>query len=107
MQHSYYKHHVFFCVNQRDDGRPCCQDHRAAGLRDYMKRKVKDAGLSGAGSIRINQAGCLDRCDCGPVMVIYPEAVWYTYMDEDDLDEIFDRHLQRGEVVERLKLTTA
>ena len=54
--------------------------------------------------MRINTAGCLDRCDLGPVLVIYPEAVWYTYVDREDLDEILERHLEGGEVVERLKI---
>jgi (2Fe-2S) ferredoxin len=54
--------------------------------------------------VRINKAGCLDRCDEGPVMVIYPEAVWYTYVDEHDIDEIVDSHLIQGKVVERLKI---
>jgi (2Fe-2S) ferredoxin len=54
--------------------------------------------------VRINQAGCLDRCDEGPVLVIYPEAVWYTYVDREDIDEIVSEHLQNGRIVERLKV---
>jgi len=54
--------------------------------------------------VRVNKAGCLDRCDLGPVLVIYPEATWYRYVDSEDLDEIIERHLQRGEVVERLRV---
>jgi (2Fe-2S) ferredoxin len=61
-------------------------------------------GLNGAGGVRINQAGCLDRCAGGPVLVVYPEAVWYTYVDKQDIDEIISSHLQQGKVVERLKL---
>jgi (2Fe-2S) ferredoxin len=71
-------------------------------MRDYLKGRVKEQGLAGPGGIRVNSAGCLDRCDKGPVLVIYPEAVWYTYVDREDLDEILDRHLMQGEVVERL-----
>ena len=102
---SYYGHHVFFCCNQRPPGdRVCCNDKGATRVRDYAKQKVKALGLAGAGRVRINQAGCLDRCEQGPCIVIYPEGVWYTYVDEDDVDEIIERHLQRGEHVERLKI---
>jgi len=101
---SHFKHHVFFCCNQREPGANCCNNHGASDLRDYAKKKVKAMGLSGEGKVRINQAGCLDRCDQGPVMVVYPEAVWYTYVDREDIDEILHEHLQHGRVVERLKI---
>lgn len=101
---SHFKHHVFFCCNQREPGANCCNNHGASDLRDYAKKKVKAMGLSGEGKVRINQAGCLDRCDQGPVMVVYPEAVWYTYVDREDVDEILHEHLQHGRVVERLKI---
>jgi len=101
---SYYSHHLFFCTNQRHDGRSCCTQHGAQKMRDYLKKKVKTEGLAGAGGIRINTAGCLDRCEMGPVIVVYPEAVWYTYVDTEDLDEILERHLIGGELVERLLL---
>ena len=101
---SHFKHHVFFCCNQREPGANCCNNHGASDLRDYAKKKVKAMGLSDAGKVRINQAGCLDRCDQGPVMVVYPEAVWYTYVDREDIDEILYEHLQHGRVVERLKI---
>jgi len=101
---SYYKHHVFFCCNQREAGARCCNDHGAQELRDYAKQKVKDLKLSGTGKVRINQAGCLDRCDEGPVLVVYPEEVWYTYVDREDIDEIVSEHLQHGRIVERLKI---
>lgn len=59
-------------------------------------------GLSGQGKVRINTAGCLDRCELGPVLVVYPEETWYSYLDREDIDEIIDRHLVKGEKVERL-----
>ena len=99
---SHYQYHVFFCTNCRDDGRACCADHNAQAARDYMKKKVKSLGLAGESKVRINTAGCLDRCDFGPVIVIYPEAVWYSYVDQADLDEIIEQHLQNGQVVQRL-----
>ncbi len=58
--------------------------------------------MSGPGQVRVNKAGCLDRCSGGPVLVVYPEAVWYTFVDNDDIDEIVDSHLKNGKVVERL-----
>ena len=101
---SYYKHHVFFCLNQRDGGQDCCAVHGAQAGFDHCKQAVKSAGLAGPGGVRVNKAGCLDRCAGGPVAVVYPEAVWYTFVDEADIDEIVDRHLVGGEVVERLRL---
>lgn len=102
---SYYRHHVFFCGNQRAPGeRTCCADKGAAEMRDYAKKRVKALGLNGPGKVRVNQAGCLDRCEQGPCLVVYPEAVWYTYVDEEDIDEIIETHLQDGGVVERLRI---
>jgi (2Fe-2S) ferredoxin len=99
---SYYARHVFFCCNQRDTGEKCCADAGAADLQKYAKDRVKALGLSGKGQVRVNKAGCLDRCEEGPVLVVYPEAVWYTYVDRDDVDEIIDRHVVGGQVVQRL-----
>ena len=101
---SYYQHHVFFCVNERDDGRACCSQHDADGVRAYAKDRIKALKLNGAGKVRINMAGCLDRCDEGPVLVIYPDNVWYTYVDKNDIDEIISEHIQHGRIVERLKI---
>jgi (2Fe-2S) ferredoxin len=101
---SFYEHHVFFCLNRRDGPRDCCACHGAERLQAYAKQRIKSLGLSGQGKVRINKAGCLDRCEEGPVMVVYPEGIWYTYMDESDIDEIIDSHLVAGEPVERLRL---
>ncbi|WP_295452269.1 (2Fe-2S) ferredoxin domain-containing protein [uncultured Thiodictyon sp.] len=101
---SYYRHHVFFCTNQREDGRRCCGRSGAADLRDYLKRRTKELDLAGPGGVRINTAGCLNRCAEGPVVVVYPEAVWYTYANQDDLEEILTEHLIAGRVVTRLQL---
>ena len=101
---SHYQHHVFFCCNQRNNGEVCCNNHGAQDLRDYAKGKVKALGLAGAGKTRINQAGCLDRCELGPVMVVYPEEIWYTYVDKSDIDEIVEEHLKNGKVVDRLRI---
>jgi (2Fe-2S) ferredoxin len=101
---NHYRHHVFFCCNQRNDGRACCNQHGAQEMRDYAKQRVKQLGIAGPGKVRVNQAGCMDRCEEGPVLVVYPEGVWYTYVDRDDVDEIIDEHLLRGRVVERLRI---
>lgn len=101
---SFFQYHVFFCTNQRPAGEMCCNNHGAQALRDYCKQRVKALGDQIAARVRINSAGCLDRCDKGPVMVIYPEAVWYTYVDQEDIDEIVESHLMQGKVVERLQI---
>ena len=101
----FYDKHVFFCTNLRADGGDCCGKRGAQQARDYVKNKVAELGISSLqNNIRINAAGCMNRCDEGPVIVIYPEGTWYTYMDEKDLDEIIGEHLTHGRVVERLKI---
>ena len=101
---SYYQRHIFFCLNQRDGNEDACAKHAAQAGFDHCKSRVKRDKLAGPGGVRVNKAGCLDRCAGGPVAVVYPEAVWYTYVDNADIDEIVDSHLKRGEVVERLRL---
>ena len=99
----YYRAHVFVCTNERPAGYPrgSCTAKGAVGLRDYMKARAKELGLS---DVRINSAGCLDRCELGPTVVIYPEGVWYTCRDAADVDAILTVHLQGGGRVERLML---
>jgi (2Fe-2S) ferredoxin len=101
---SYYQYHVFFCCNQRDDGEACCAQYAAREQRDYMKKRLKELGLHGEGQIRVNIAGCLGRCSEGPVMVVYPGETWYTYVDQDDIDEIIESHLLNHQPVERLQI---
>ena len=100
---SYYQRHIFFCLNQRDNGEACCADHDAQAAFDHCKSRVKKEGLAGPGKVRVNKAGCLDRCAGGPIAVVYPEGTWYTYVDEADIDEIVESHLKNGQVVERLR----
>ncbi len=103
----YYDAHVFCCTNQRPEGhkRGSCAARGSERLRNYMKARSKELGLEGRiKKARINSAGCLDRCELGPVMVVYPEGVWYTYKSEADVDEILQRHLIEGGRVERLIL---
>jgi (2Fe-2S) ferredoxin len=101
----HFSHHVFFCLNQREEAdRPCCAGKGAQAMQEHAKKRVKQAGLSGPGKVRINKAGCLDRCEQGPCLVIYPEGTWYTYIDKSDIDEIIDSHLVNGVPVTRLQI---
>lgn len=99
---SYYQRHIFFCLNERKNGEACCAQFDAQAAFDHCKAQVKAAGLAGPGQVRVNKAGCLDRCAAGPVAVVYPEAVWYSFVDNNDIDEIVNSHLKNGQVVERL-----
>jgi (2Fe-2S) ferredoxin len=99
---SYYQRHIFFCLNERANGEASCAQHNARQAYEHCKSQVRAAGLSGPGKVRVNQAGCMNRCSAGPVAVVYPEAVWYSYVDQLDIDEIVDSHLKKGKVVERL-----
>ncbi len=100
----YFERHIFFCLNERKPGEDSCARTNAKEGFDRCKSQVKAAGLAGPGKVRVNKSGCLDRCAGGPVAVVYPEAVWYTFVDEADIDEIVESHLQGGKVVERLLL---
>ena len=99
----FYEAHVFCCTNERPAGHPrgCCKAKGSEKLRDYMKARAKEFGLSG---VRINTSGCLDRCELGPTVVIYPEGVWYHVETREDVDEVLQRHLIEGGRVERLML---
>lgn len=100
---AYFKAHVFCCTNQRDESDPrgSCQARGGVRLRNIFKKKAKEAGIEG---VRVNSAGCLDRCEFGPVIVIYPEGIWYSMQTEADIDEIIQTHLIEGERVTRLML---
>jgi len=100
----FFTAHVFVCCNRRPDGhkRGSCAARGSEDLRDYMKARAKEIGLKG---IRVNMAGCLDRCEFGPTMVIYPEGVWYSPQTRADVDEILTAHLVAGGRATRLMLT--
>ncbi|MDD9900473.1 MAG: (2Fe-2S) ferredoxin domain-containing protein [Alphaproteobacteria bacterium] len=97
----YYKSHVFCCTNERPPGheRGCCKDKNAADLRNYMKARVKELGIQ---DTRVNGAGCLDRCEQGPAIVIYPEGTWYRPKTRADIDDIITTHITGGKTVDRL-----
>jgi (2Fe-2S) ferredoxin len=104
----FYDRHIFMCNNERAEGHPrgCCMARaEAAGgydkLRGYAREKARQMGIQ---NLRFNIAGCLDRCEFGPTMVIYPEGTWYRYDSQSDIDEILETHLKNGGRVERLML---
>jgi len=99
----YYQAHVFCCVNERPAGHPrgCCKTKGAEKLRNYMKARAKELGLA---DIRINQSGCLDRCELGPTVVIYPEGIWYAIASIEDAEAVLQQHLIGGKRVEHLML---
>ena len=101
---SYFQKHVFICTNQRVAGEQCCHATGGSDAFAYAKDRIGALKKNGPGAIRINKAGCLGRCDQGPVMVVYPEETWYSFIDNEDLDEIIQEHLLNDRVVERLKL---
>ena len=100
----YFQAHVFVCCNRRPDGhkRGSCAARGSEGLRDYMKARAKELGLTG---VRVNMAGCLDRCEFGPTLVIYPEGIWYKIETNADIDEVLEAHLRQEGRVARLMLT--
>ena len=100
--HPYFQRHIFFCLNERQNNEACCAQLNAQAAFDHCKSRVKALGLAGPGQVRVNKAGCLDRCAGGPVAVVYPEGVWYSYVDQHDIDEIVESHLKNGQVVTRL-----
>ncbi|MHA1538753.1 MAG: (2Fe-2S) ferredoxin domain-containing protein [Alphaproteobacteria bacterium] len=99
----FFAQHVFCCTNVRPDGhkRGCCAGGNSLELREHMKTRARELGI---GRLRINASGCLDRCEIGPVMVIYPEGVWYSYATKADIDDILQTHIVEGGRVGRLRL---
>lgn len=107
-----YQCHVFVCENEREPGHPrgCCKHRGSEAITKALKEKAKQTGLSSpkaARRVRVNKSGCLDVCEHGPTLVIYPEGVWYGGVTLADVDEIFEEHLRNGRPVERLRLPDA
>jgi (2Fe-2S) ferredoxin len=100
----YFKKHIFFCINARPPGniRGCCAEKNSEKMQIFMKTRCKELNIK---DIRINNSGCLNRCELGPIMVIYPEGVWYSYQNEQDIEEIIDQHILKDKIVPRLQLT--
>jgi (2Fe-2S) ferredoxin len=94
--------HVFVCENRRPEGHPrgCCASKNSVEFRDTLKKKAKAAGLNSR--VRVNSAGCLDACEFGVTMVVYPEGVWYGGLTVEDIDELIESHFRQGVPVQRL-----
>jgi (2Fe-2S) ferredoxin len=98
--------HIFICMNQREEGHPrgCCDPTGQGELQRLFKTKLAQRGLK---SVRANKSGCLDQCELGPTVVVYPEAVWYGSVKPEDVDEIIDSHIIGGTPVARLIIPDA
>ena len=98
-----FERHIFVCANQRDAGHPrgCCDPTGEAVLQKIFKKKLSEHGIRGD-IVRANKAGCLEQCEHGPTVVVYPDAVWYGGVGESDVDEIIESHIIGGTPVERL-----
>jgi len=99
-----FQRHVFVCINERaaDNPKGSCKLKGSTDVRDRLKAELSSRGLSK--TIRANNAGCLDQCEHGITVVVYPEQVWYGHVTADDIPEIVEKHLVGGEVVARLLL---
>ena len=101
---SYYRLHLFFCTNVKANKKKCCGTAGGQDMVLYAKNKVKSLKLAKPGGVRISSAGCMGRCSVGPALVVYPDAIWYTYQTQNDIDEIIEQHVLNGKIVERLLL---
>jgi len=99
-----YARHIFICTNRRmdDDPKGSCGQKGSEEIRDLFKKELHQRGLKT--KVRANKAGCLDVCEYGPNVVIYPEGVWYCHVRKEDVAEIIEKHIVGGEIVERLLL---
>ena len=101
-----YERHIFVCCNARPEGAPrcSCTCDGSSALHAELKQQAKAAGLGSR--VRINKSGCLDQCEHGPMVVVYPEAVWYGHVQPGDAAEIVAEHLVAGRPVERLRVAS-
>ena len=99
-----FEKHIFVCENKRLEGHPkgCCADKNSVEVRALFKKRLKELGLNI--KMRANAAGCLDACEYGVTVVVYPEQVWYGRVTFEDVEEIIQSHLINGKSVDRLKI---
>jgi (2Fe-2S) ferredoxin len=98
-----FKRHIFFCTNQRV-GAASCSQYIEGDISKYAKQAYRTKKPEDGGDVHISRAGCLNQCKHGPVAVVYPEGIWYSYLDHSDIDEIISSHLVDGIAVERLMI---
>ena len=100
---SFYKKHIFFCTNERaDKNKRSCGSEEVKSLRIYMKEKIKTFGIKG---IRVNSAGCLNRCKKGPLMVVYPEGLWFKVTNKKDIDLIIEAYIKNNKPIKKLLIS--
>jgi (2Fe-2S) ferredoxin len=99
-----YNKHIFICENKRpeDDPRGCCANNNSPLVREIFKKRIKELNLNK--TVRANAAGCLDACEHGVTIVIYPEQIWYGNVTPEDVEEIIQSHIKKNIPVERLKI---
>ena len=99
-----FEKHIFICENKRPDGHPrgCCADRGSTELKAIFKSRLKELGLNA--NVRANSSGCLDACEFGASVVVYPEQIWYGGVTKDDIEEIIQSHIINNQPVERLKI---
>jgi (2Fe-2S) ferredoxin len=99
--------HIFICTNQRaaDATRKSCGEAHGMGIVDAFKKKLKSLDLPI--KVRAQRAGCLDICDYGQTVVVYPEGVFYVGVELSDVDEIIQEHILNDRPVKRLVLDKA
>lgn len=85
---SYYKNHIFICTNQKNENKQCCANNNVCEVIAYAKQQAAILGATKESKLRINSSGCMGRCSEGPVLVVYPKGVWYTYNSKEDIDKI-------------------
>ncbi len=99
----FYKKHIFFCTNQREDkNKRSCGGKGVDNLRAYMKEKIKASGIKG---VRVNSSGCLNRCKKGPLMVVYPDGVWLKVTDKKDIDLIIESYIKKNVITKKLLIS--
>lgn len=99
-----FEKHIFICENIRPEGHPrgCCHAKGSAEIRALFKERLKSLGLNS--TVRANSSGCLDACEFGPSMVVYPEQIWYGGVKKEDVEEIIQSHFINNKPVERLMI---
>lgn len=98
------KYHLFICTSCRINGKQqgFCYSKGSVDIVSSVMQEIEERDLSG--EVMVNNTGCFGICNKGPIMVVYPEGVWYGNLTTDDVEEIFDKHIEGGEVVTRLQI---